>query len=570
MGPDPPPALQFNGSHHGLRMSRTKPLNPTEKHNLARRLARAAGMCALLLSGCNVGPKYVPPATPAPPAFKEASPAAYSAAPAGTWQPAQPQDAVLKGKWWEIFNEPELNALEDQLNINNQNIAQYFQNFMAARAQVSEARAAFYPTVTTNPSISRGRGAGGGGAGSSAASTTTGTGGTTGVTPAVRPAASTTTGSGGSTGSSSTSGATTFSDFSLPFDVAWEPDLWGRVRNTVREYQNAAQVSAADLENERLTEQADLAAYYFELRGQDALQDLYDRTVDADRQSLELTRALAQTGIDNDEAVAEAEVTLRNAEAAAIGIATNRALYEHAIATLIGTPSSTFSMPVKMLSTPVPAIPVGVPSQLLQRRPDIAAAERTMSQANALIGIEKAAYYPTVNLTASGGLEASSITKLFSLPALVWSIGASASETIFDAGLRKATVAQYTAQYNAAGAAYRQTVLTAFQQVEDYIATLRVTSQQIAKQDEAVHAAQRYLDIAMSRYKTGLDPYLDVITAQTTLLGDQQTLTTLRVNEMTAAVQLIQALGGGWDVAQLPAASQITSKEAPHQVATTP
>jgi len=281
---------------------------------------------------------------------------------------------VLKGKWWEIFNEPELNALEDQLNINNQNIAQYFQNFMAARAQVSEARAAFYPTVTTNPSISRGRGAGGGGAGSSAASTTTGTGGTTGVTPAVRPAASTTTGSGGSTGSSSTSGATTFSDFSLPFDVAWEPDLWGRVRNTVREYQNAAQVSAADLENERLTEQADLAAYYFELRGQDALQDLYDRTVDADRQSLELTRALAQTGIDNDEAVAEAEVTLRNAEAAAIGIATNRALYEHAIATLIGTPSSTFSMPVKMLSTPVPAIPVGVPSQLLQRRPDIAAA----------------------------------------------------------------------------------------------------------------------------------------------------------------------------------------------------
>jgi NodT family efflux transporter outer membrane factor (OMF) lipoprotein len=570
MGPDPPPALQFNGSHHGLRMSRTKPLNPTEKHNLARSLARAAGMCALLLSGCNVGPKYVPPATPAPPAFKEASPAAYSAAPAGTWQPAQPQDAVLKGKWWEIFNEPELNALEDQLNINNQNIAQYFQNFMAARAQVSEARAAFYPTVTTNPSISRGRGAGGGGAGSSAASTTTGTGGTTGVTPAVRPAASTTTGSGGSTGSSSTSGATTFSDFSLPFDVAWEPDLWGRVRNTVREYQNAAQVSAADLENERLTEQADLAAYYFELRGQDALQDLYDRTVDADRQSLELTRALAQTGIDNDEAVAEAEVTLRNAEAAAIGIATNRALYEHAIATLIGTPSSTFSMPVKMLSTPVPAIPVGVPSQLLQRRPDIAAAERTMSQANALIGIEKAAYYPTVNLTASGGLEASSITKLFSLPALVWSIGASASETIFDAGLRKATVAQYTAQYNAAGAAYRQTVLTAFQQVEDYIATLRVTSQQIAKQDEAVHAAQRYLDIAMSRYKTGLDPYLDVITAQTTLLGDQQTLTTLRVNEMTAAVQLIQALGGGWDVAQLPAASQITSKEAPHQVATTP
>jgi outer membrane protein TolC len=193
-----------------------------------------------------------------------------------------------------------------------------------------------------------------------------------------------------------------------------------------------------------------------------------------------------------------------------------------------------------------------------------------MAQANALIGVEKAVYYPTVSLTGSGGLEASSLTKLFSLPALIWSIGASASETIFDAGLRKATVAQYTAQYNADVAAYRQTVLTAFQQVEDYIATLRISSQQIAKQESAVQAAQRYLEIALSRYQTGLDPYLDVITAQTTLLSDQQTLTTLRVNEMTAAVQLIQALGGGWDVAQLPAATQITSKEAPRQVANAP
>jgi NodT family efflux transporter outer membrane factor (OMF) lipoprotein len=545
-----------------------KPPNPTAKCRISSSLAGAGAICVLLLSGCNVGPKYVPPAAPAPPAFKEAAPTAYSGAPPGSWQPAQPQDAVLKGKWWEVFNEPELNALEDELDINNQNIAQYFQNFMAARAVVSEARAAYYPTVTTNPSVSRGRGAASGGTGSSASNTGTGTGGTTGATPAVTRAASTT-GSSGTTGTS-TSGNSTYSDFSLPFDVAWEPDLWGRVRSTVREYQNAAQVSAADLENERLTEQADLAAYYFELRGQDALQDLYNRTIAADLQSLQLTRALFETGIDNEEAVAEAEVTLKNAEAVGIGIATNRALYEHAIATLIGKPASSFSMPVKLLNTPVPAIPVGIPSQLLQRRPDIAAAERTMAQANALIGVEKAAYYPTLSLTGSGGLEASSITKLFSLPALVWSIGASASETIFDAGLRKATVAQYTAQYNADVAAYRQTVLTAFQQVEDYIATLRVTSQQIAKQDEAVHSAQRYLDIAMSRYKTGLDPYLDVITAQTILLSDQQSLTTLRVTEMTAAVQLIQALGGGWDVAQLPAANQITSKDTPRQVANTP
>jgi NodT family efflux transporter outer membrane factor (OMF) lipoprotein len=352
--------------------------------------------------------------------------------------------------------------------------------------------------------------------------------------------------------------------------VSWEPDLWGRIRNTVSEFRYAAQVSAADLENERLTEQAALAEYYFELRGQDALQDLYNRTIEADRQSLELTRALVETGIDSPEAVAQAEVTLANAEAAGIGIATNRALYEHAMATLIGRPASSFSMPVKNLTTPIPAIPVGVPSQLLERRPDIAAAERTMAEANAIIGVQKAAYYPTVSLTGSGGLQSSTIAKLFSLPALVWSLGASASETIFDAGLRRAAVAQYTATYNADVAAYRQTVLTAFQQVEDYIATLRVTSQQIAKQDAAVHAAERYVDIATARYQTGLDPYLDVIVAQNILLSDRQTQLTLRVSEMAAAVQLIQALGGGWDVTQLPAASQITSKETPRQTANTP
>jgi NodT family efflux transporter outer membrane factor (OMF) lipoprotein len=491
-------------------------------------LACAAAICIFVLGGCNVGPRYVAPVVSAPPAFKEASPSAYSAVPPGTWQPALPQDAMLKGRWWEMFNEPELSALEDQLNINNLNIAQYFQNFMAARAQVSQARAGFFPTVTANPALSK---------------TWTGAGSSTNT---------------GTTGGP-TSGSTTISDYSLPIDVSWEPDLWGRIRNTVREYQYAAQVSAADLENERLTEQADLATYYFELRGQDSLQDLYNRTIKVYRQALELTRALFETGIDSEESVAEAEVTLENAEETAVGIATNRALYEHAIATLIGKAASTFSMPVKFLDAPVPEIPVGVPSQLLQRRPDIAAAERTMAQANAIIGVEKTAYYPTLSLTGSGGLQSSALSKLFSLPSLYWSLGASASETIFDAGLRSATVAQYTANYNADVAAYKQTVLAAFQQVEDYIATLRVTSQQIAKQDAAVQAAQRYVDIAMARYQTGLDPYLNVITAQTTLLSDQQTEVTLRVSAMTAAVQLIQALGGGWDVTHLPAASRLTS-----------
>ena len=358
----------------------------------------------------------------------------------------------------------------------------------------------------------------------------------------------------------------TFTNISLPFDVSWEPDLWGRIRNTVREFQYAAQVSAADLENERLTEQADLAVYYFEIRGQDALQSLFNRTIDADREALELTRTLVETGIDSPESTAEAEVTLRNAEATGTGIAANRALYEHAIATLTGKPASSFSMPVKLLTTPVPAIPIGVPSQLLERRPDIASAERTMAQANAVIGVAQTAYYPSLSLTASGGNQSSTIAKLFSLPALFWSIGASVSETIFDAGLRRATVMQYTATYNADVAGYKQTVLTAFQQVEDYIATLRVLSEQIVRQNAAVQAAQTYLDLALARYRTGLDPYLDVITAQTTLLSDQQTVISLRVSEMTAAVQLIQALGGGWDVTQLPAASQVTSEKPASQV----
>jgi NodT family efflux transporter outer membrane factor (OMF) lipoprotein len=500
----------------------------------ASKVYRAAVVSLLLLSGCTVGPKYRPPEIVPPPTYKESSPAAYRAVAEGAWQPAQPQDAALKGKWWESFNEPELNALEDQLNINNQNIAQYFQNFMAARAQVREARASYFPTATVAPSYSRTR------------------------TPS--------TAAGGASIPSGTGGgekkvATTSTDMSLPFDVSWEPDLWGRIRNTVREFQYAAQVSAADLENERLAEQANLAVYYFELRGQDALQDLYNRTIEADRKSLELTRTLFETGIDNDEAVAQAEVTLKNAEAAGIGVATNRALYEHAIATLIGKSASDFSMPVRMLTTPVPAIPVGIPSQLLQRRPDIAAAERTMAQANALIGVGKAAYYPSLSLTGAGGLQSSAISTLFSAPALFWSLGASASETVFDAGLRRATVAQYTATYNADVASYKQTVLTAFQQVEDYIASLRVLSEQISRQQAAVEAAQRYLDIANARYQTGLDPYLNVMSAELILLSDQQTELTLRVSEMTAAVQLIQALGGGWQGTQLPTPAQVTVQQ---------
>jgi NodT family efflux transporter outer membrane factor (OMF) lipoprotein len=510
------------------------------------RSPRLACLGASLLLGCNVGPKYEPPVVAAPAGYLEAAVATSPSVPPGTWQPARPEDAALKGKWWEMFNEPELNALEERLDIGNQNIAQYFQNFMAARAQVSEARAGAWPTVTVAPSYRRtaaGRSAIAGGAASGTSGTAT---------------------------AASSSGTTVINSFAVPLDAAWEPDLWGRVANTVREMQNAAQVSAADLENERLSEQASLAEYFFELRGQDSLQDVYDRTIAADRTSLELTRALAATGIDSDEAIAQAEVTLENAEEAGIGLATNRALYQHAIATLIGTPASVFTMPVRGLSTTVPPIPVGVPSQVLQRRPDVAAAERSMAQANALIGVEKAAYYPTFDLTASVGFQSSALGTLFSLPAFLWSLGASASETIFDGGLRNATVAQYTAAYKSAVASYRQTVLTAFQQVEDAVATLRVVSQQIVRQDAAVAAAQRYVKIATAQYETGLEPYLDVMVAETTLLSDLETQVTLRVNEMTAAVQLVQALGGGWDPHRLPTAADVTSNEAAQRLAHPP
>ncbi len=570
--PDRPVSSAHRTKQRPVKGCRTK-----SRHTLTFAALSLVSLGAVFAEGCRVGPKYISPnpaaAAGAPPAFKEGTPDAFAGVSTGTWRPAQPQDAVIKGKWWEIFNEPELNALEDQLDISNQNLALYFQNFMAARALVREARSQLYPTLTTSPTYGRTksssalRGYTTGGAGTTGTGGTgtggTGTGGTgTGGT------GGTGTGTSGTTSTASTGG--TFTELSLPFDVSWEPDLWGRVRNTIREYQYAAQVSAADLENERLTEQADLAVYYFELRGQDALQDLYNKTTQADRQALELTQVLVQTGIDSPESTAEAEVTLRDAEEAGAGIASNRAIYEHAIATLIGKPASSFSLPVRSLSTPVPAIPVGVPSQLLERRPDIAAAERTLAEANAVIGIEKAAYYPTLSLTGSGGLESSTITSLFTTPALFWSVGASAAETIFDAGLRRATVAQYTAQYNADLASYRQTVLTAFQQVEDYISTLRVASDQDIREQSAVSAAQRYLDIAQNRYKTGLDPYLNVITAQNTLLTNQQTQVTLRVNEMTAAVELIQALGGGWDATQLPGASTITGNGAARQAANTP
>jgi NodT family efflux transporter outer membrane factor (OMF) lipoprotein len=490
-----------------------------------------AAALSFILTGCVVGPKYHPPSQQAPaPNYKETPTQSNET---GDWTVAQPADAKLRGKWWEIFNDSELNGLEDQLNINNQNIKQYFENFMEARAIVREARSQFFPTLTAAPSVTHSRAS----ANLGSTSTTTSTTGTSAATTQLQS-----------------------SFYSLPLEASWAPDLWGKVRNTVREAQYAAQVSEADLENERLTEQASLAEYFFEIRGQDQLQKIYNDTVEADQKLYDLTRALYEAGIDDQISVVEAETTLRSAQAGATNVGIARAQYEHAIAVLVGKAASNFSIPVKPMTVAPPPIPVGVPSELLERRPDIAAAERTMAEGNAAIGIAYAAYYPNLTLTGSGGFESSSFSHWLSWPSRFWSVGASVSETVFDAGLRRATVQQYVAAYNANLASYRQTVLSAFQQVEDSLAEVRILSKEIQQEQQAVNSAQLQFKLEEGRYETGIDPYIDVLIAQTTLLADQQTLNGLQVQQMTYAVALVEALGGGWDSSQLPTPRQVTRK----------
>jgi NodT family efflux transporter outer membrane factor (OMF) lipoprotein len=332
----------------------------------------------------------------------------------------------------------------------------------------------------------------------------------------------------------------------------------------------AAQASAADLENTRLTMQSELAVDYFSLRGQDALKELLDSTVVAYRQSLDLTRALYETGIDSDESVAQAETQLEITQAQDTNLGILRAQYEHAIAMLVGQPASTFSIAALPWNVAPPAIPFGVPSQLLERRPDIAANERLMAQANAQIGVAVAAYYPTVTLSAAAGLQSTSFVNWFTWPSRFWSVGPSVAETIFDGGLRRATVEQYRAQYDESVANYRETVLTAFQQVEDNLASLRILSVEIQQQNAAVTSAERNLSLATDRYKLGIDPYLNVITAQTTLLGAQQTAVNLHIQQMTSSVSLVEALGGGWDSTQLPSQHQLVSSSTTNSAAPNP
>ncbi len=472
----------------------------------------AAFALPLLLAGCTVGPKYQRPTAQIPPAYKENK----------DWKVATPQDATVREKWWEVYNDPQLNALEEQVNVSNQSVAAAFASFLEARALVKEARAQYFPTVSTAPSITNER------------------------QTIVRAA--------------SAAQNTSFTEYSLPFDASWEPDLWGRVRNTVRANAAQAQTSFADLQNTRLSIHAEVAVDYLELRGQDSLKDLLDATVVAYQESLRLNRVLLETGIGNDESVAQAEVQLEETQAQDTNLGILRAQYEHAIALLVGQPASTFSVPSGPLKTVPPNTPLGIPSQLLERRPDIAAAERSVEQANAQIGIATAAFYPNLTISASGGFGSTAISSLFTWPSRVWSVGPTLAETIYDAGLRRATVQQYQAAYDQTVANYRNTVLTAFQQVEDNISGSRILAHELDQQDTAVKSAERNLLIATNRYKLGIDPYLNVITAQTTLLSNQQTDLNLRIQQATTSIQLIMALGGGWNVNQIPTANQLISK----------
>jgi len=463
-------------------------------------------MAALQLSGCVVGPKYHPPAVQPPAAYKEV----------GDWKPAQPNDQNLGGTWWTIFQDPQLNTLEEQVNVSNQNLKAAEAQFRQARAALRYYRADYYPTVTYGPSATRDR------------------------ISSRRPPAT------------SIFDGITYNDFVLPFSVAYQADVWGRVRKNVESYREQAQASAADLATVNLSMHADLAVDYFQARSLDAEEQLLNSTVKQYEQALELTESRFQGGIASEVEVEQAKTILQTTRAEAIDVGVLRAQYEHAVAILIGKAPAEFSLPPLPLTTAPPHIPIGLPSELLERRPDIAAAERLVASANAQIGVAKAAYYPVISLGGTGGFESSSITTLLNGPSGFWSFGLSAVGTVFDVGRRRAFTDQARAAYDSQVANYRQTVLNGFQQVEDNLAAVRILENEAKVQDEAVAAAQHSLDLSITRYKGGVTSYLEVITAQNAALVDEVTAVNILGRRMANTVLLIQALGGGWDRSSLP------------------
>jgi NodT family efflux transporter outer membrane factor (OMF) lipoprotein len=475
------------------------------------RMTVIALACLALFAGCSFAPKYAKPVVQTPAAFKELAPEQFKEVEG--WKAAEPKDDMIRGKWWDMFHEPELNALEDQATVSNQSVAAALANFLAARAVVKQARSQYFPTVTASPSVTRARQ------------------------------------SSLTTQSSSSPTPFTVTEYSLPFDASWELDFWGRIRNTVKANSFEAQATLADLKNVQLTVQAELAADYYQLRVLDAQRPLLDAAVLAYERSLKLTQVQQDTGLASGQDVAQAETQLEITRAQATDLGVLRAQLENAIATLLGKPASSFSIATNALAAKPVAMPFGVPSQLLERRPDIAAAERRVAEANAQIGVARAAYFPTITLSGSAGFQSTSLGNLMSAQGLVWSVGATMAQTLFDAGKRKAVTEQARAIYQGTVANYRQTVLTAFQEVEDNLSALRILSQELQQQNAAVESSQRYLKLASDRYQSGIEIYFDVITAQTTLLSNQRTALNLRMQQMTASVQLVKALGGGWEVA---------------------
>jgi len=477
---------------------------------LWRTLWLSGGMAALL-SACAVGPDYHRPKSPAAADYKEAA----------DWKPSEPNDAMSRGPWWEIFNDPALNQLEVRIDISNQNVKAAAAAFDQARALVAQARAGFWPTLSA--SVSRLRGEDG---------ATTTTLNAKGV-PVTTPAHSTITNSAGISGS-------------------WDLDIWGKIRRTTESDRAAAQSSAAALAAARLSAQADLATDYFELRAQDQLQKLLDDTVDAETRSLKITQSRYKFGVAARADVVSAETQLLSSQAQQINAKIQRAVLEHAIAVLIGEQPAVFSLRASTMRTDVPTVPAGVPSTLLERRPDVAEAERNVAAANAQIGVSTAAYFPDLTLGGSDGYSGSSISHLIRASNRVWSIGPSLAETLFDGGLRHAQVEQARAAYEKTVDTYRQTVLAGFQQVEDDIVTLRVLEQQAVIEDETVKAAREAEVLTLNQYKAGTVPYSSVITAQTTRLSAEQTELSVLSSRLQASVALIEALGGGWNTSQLP------------------
>lgn len=476
---------------------------------------RSIWVC-LVLAGCMAGPDYTRPDAPPAVAFKELA----------GWKPSQPADAVDKGAWWSVYHEPELDRLERMVDMSNQTVKVYEAQYRNAVALVGESRAGLFPTVGLSPGVSR--------SGS----------GASGISGGGRSSL------GGSSSSSGRGGGTTYS---ISGTVAWVPDVWGSVRRQIEASTSAAQVSAADLANARLSAQATLAVDYFDLRAEDALARLLNDTVAAYRRAMQITQNQYRAGTTASTDYVTALAQLQSTQAQLIAVGIQRQQYEHAIAMLTGHAPADLSIAPAPLATAVPVLPPGLPSALLERRPDIAAAERVMQEENALIGVQIAAYYPTISLSALGEYAGNPVGQLFNLSNQIWSLGASGSETLFNGGQRSSAVAAAKATYDASVATYRQTVLTAFQGVEDALSDLRILEQQAKAEATAVNSTRRAVEATLNQYKAGTVPYTSVITEQTLLLSDQQTALSIQQSRLVDSVALIEALGGGWATTDLPA-----------------